>query len=233
MERVQTDRTFKNIIQELTAGDFLGRFVFVLMIMAGLLIFGCVGAPAEQPPAQETEGVTAPAEETGEVEETPPAGEGAPATGGTTDYSGMAYLELAALGVPVVCDITTTYQGETTTARMYMQGENKIRYESSYDGKEMIMITLGEITYMTNFMADEYPQCAWIKMEPEEQEPGEPTEYDAYATTPDFEEMPDTSFECSPWRYDESKFAVPTTNVCTMDEFTDLMMEGFDIPDYQ
>ena len=219
--------------------------VFVLMLITGLLVFGCIGTPAEQPPA----GGTGPAggEPTGpaggppagpaEGEETqPPAqppqeppGQEEEPTGGL-DLEGLTYLELAALGVPIECDITTTYQGEAQTAKMYMAGEDKIRYESTYGGETMIVFMVDEITYMTNFMAAEYPECQWLKMVPEETEPTEPTGTYTPETAPDFEDMPATDFDCKAWAYDGSKFIPPTQNVCTMDEFTEKIMEGYDIP---
>jgi len=214
--------------------------VFLMVLFAG-----CVGG--EQPPA-ETGGTTEMGdgvEETGDgttgdgMEDGTDTGDGTgetedetPEDTGDVDLEGLAYMELIALGVPVQCELTTTYEGETTTATMYMQGENKVRYESTsyYDGKTLVVIMRDGITYMTNFMSDEVPECEWLMMEPEEAEPGEPGDYTYTSSVPDFEEMPDTSFECSPWMYDESKFQVPTQNVCTMDEFMDMMMAGYDIP---
>jgi len=218
-------------------------------VLLMVLFAGCVGG--EQPPAEtgdtemgdeedgtaedtgdETEDT---GEETGDgTEETEETEDEVPEDTGEVDLEGLAYMELIALGVPVQCEITTTYEGETTTATMYMQGENKVRYESTstYDGKLLIVLMLDGVSYLTNFMSDEVPECEWLMMEPEETEPepGEPGDYTYTTAVPDFGDMPETSFECSPWVYDASKFQAPTENVCTMDEFTDLMMEGFDIP---
>lgn len=219
-------------------------FVLVLTIITGLLIFGCLGptapetqAPAggaptqpAQPPPTQPGGETPPAQPPAEQ---PPAEEpGEQPTDGGFDLAGLTYLELAALGVPIECDITTTYQGTVQSAKMYIAGEDKVRYESAYDGEQMVVIVLGDVTYMTNFLASQYPDCLWIKMLPEDTEPTEPTGGYTYETAPDFEEMPATDFECRPWAYDDSKFAIPTQKVCTMDEFTDLIMSGYDIPDY-
>ena len=89
-------RTFKNIIQDLTAGDFLRGLIFALFLLAGLLVCGCVGAPPAEETAEEAgeevpEGeIGVPAEE--EVVEEEPA----PEPSGPVDYSGMEYAELIA-----------------------------------------------------------------------------------------------------------------------------------------
>ena len=212
--------------------------IFALFLLAGLLVCGCVGAP--------------PAEETAEAGEEVPEGEvGAPAgeeeveapeeaapsqPSEPVDYSGMEYANVLASGNPVICDITSTYQGETMTMRVYMKGENRIRYEYEFAGENMVMIMRDDVTYFTNMIAEDYPQCAWLSVEaeePEPAEPGEPGDYQYTYEPPDFEDMPETTIECSPWTYDESMFTPPTTNVCTMEEWTELLTGGYDIPDYQ
>jgi len=218
------------------------KILLVLVLITGLLVFGCIGGPSEtqtaQPSAaqpgaaQQTGGTTTPT--TGGEPVQPATQEPAPATGGTVDYSGMAYLELVALGVPIECDISSTYQGVTTTMKVYMVGEDKIRAETPYDGKKMITIVLGKTLYVTNIMSDMYPDCAWLVIEHTETEPtgGEPgATYDT--TVSGFDEMPSQDFDCRPWIYDESKFTPPTANVCTEEEYNALIMQQYDVPDYQ
>lgn len=216
---------------------------FVLVLITGLLVFGCVGGPSEtqtQPStAQQPGGTTTPAtgEQPGQPATEPATQEPPPATGGTVDYSGMAYLELAALGVPVECDITSSYQGTTTTMKLYMVGENKMRTETPYEGKKLITIMIGETLYVTNIMSDMYPDCEWLVITHTETEvTGEPgAAYDAgYDTSvSDVGDLPAQDFDCKPWVYDESKFTPPTENVCTQEEFNALIMQQYDIPDYQ
>ena len=244
-------RTFKNIILDLIAGDFLRGWIFVLFIAAGLLIFGCVDGTTEQQTGgtttqtttttepttgQETEpSTTEPTtpettEPTHETEPTAPEG-----VGGDLDLDDRTYLELAALGVPIACDITTTYEGTTTTGTMYMVGEDKLRYEMSYEGMDVIIIVNNEVTY-TNMFADMYPECEWVKYDEnvaQAEDTGTMGTEPGASEMPEFDEMPAQDFECRAWTYDDSKFAPPTENVCTMDELMDKMMGGFNASAYQ
>lgn len=234
-------RTFKNIILDVKAGDFLRGIVFVLMIVTGLLVFGCVGEPSEGQPAQQQEttqqqtgGQQTQQQEQTQEEPTQEQETAQEQGTGDMDLDDLTYLELAALGVPVKCEITSTYEGTTSTATIYMIGEDKLRMETPYEGKMLVSLVLGETMYVNNVMADMYPECEWLRME-ETTGTGE-GEY-AYDQTPpstELEDMPATDFECEAWVYDASKFTAPTENVCTMEEFNEAMMgELPDMSEYQ
>lgn len=205
--------------------------IFALFLLAGLLVCGCVGAPPAEETAEEageevTEGeVGAPAEEE-EVEA--PEEAAPPEPSGPVDYTGMEYAGMMATGNPIQCDVTYRYQGEQTTAKVYMRGENRVREEITVDGESTTIIIRDDTIYV-KMQGGEIEGCEWLAFETDEEE-YEATSYEGEYTTGrvDFEEMPEVTFECYPWTYDESKFAAPP-NACTMED----IMGGYVIPDYQ
>lgn len=216
--------------------------IFVLMIMAGLLVFGCVGGPAEQQPGTTTQTTTQQTtQQQTEEQTTQETGETKPAetesVGGDFDLDDKTYLELASLGVPIKCEITSTYGGVTTTATLYMVGEDKIRMEVPSAGRTMVSLYLDKTLYIKNVMADMYPDCEWLVIEYDETT-GEPTgtteggmSYES--PTAELKDIPAQDFKCEAWAYDNSKFTVPTQSVCTQEEFEALIMQGYDTSEYQ
>ncbi len=202
----------------------------VLIIVAGLLTFGCLGpAPETQEQAQvQQQEQTPPQQEQVQQQEQEQETQ-LPATGDGMDLADLTYLELASLGVPIKCVITSTYQGTTTSGTLYMVGEDKMRMETPYDGKMLVSIVLGETMYVNNIMADMYPDCEWLIIEHEETtgEPGEGGMPGYEPPSAELEELPATDLDCEAWTYDASKFAPPTENVCTMEEFNDKIMEAY------
>lgn len=208
-------------------------------MIAGLLTFGCLGPAPEtqQPSGEQTTQPTAPTTPPGGETTTPTAPETTqptepttepPATGDGMDLTDLSYLELAALGVPVKCVITSTYAGTTTTGTLYMAGEDKVRMETPYDGKMLISLVLDTTMYVSNIMSDMYPDCEWLVIEHEETEGAVEEGGMTYESpTTELEELPSTDFECEAWAYDNSKFTPPTENVCTQEEFNDKIMEAY------
>ncbi len=208
---------------------------FVLVLITGLLVFGCVGGPSEtqtQPSTtQQPGGTTTPAtgEQPGQPATEPATQEPPPATG-EVDYSGMAYAALIATGNPVECDVRISSQGMVYTAKMYIVGENKMRMEWDYAGQKSEAIIVDDVTYVK--LDDPYAGCEWISMEGSAAEGGETPEAGTsmHATVPDLESMASTNFDCRAWIYDGSKFAIPS-NVCTSEEFTERILEGMQNPE--
>ncbi len=213
--------------------------VFVLMILAGLLVFGCVGTPSDGGTTQETGGATTPTTEETTEESTPETTEESTAeepettepSGDGMDLTDLTYLELAALGVPVECDVTVSSQGMVYTAKMYMAGEDKIRYESSYAGQDTVAIMIDDVTYIK--LDPPYAGCEWIMSEGNLAEGTETPEAGTsmHTTVPDLEGMASTDYECKPWTYDDSKFTVPVESVCTNEEFAERMLGDMQVPD--
>lgn len=220
--------------------------IFVLMILAGLLVFGCVGTPSDGQAVQQqeqTQQTTEPTQEQTQQQQQATEKETTQETTqqqeGTTDgmdLGDLTYLELAALGVPIKCEVTSTYQEITTTATLYIVGEDKMRMEVPSEGRTMISLVLGETLYVKNVMAEMYPECEWLKIDYEET--GETTgateggmTYESPTT--ELEDMPPQDFECEAWVYDASKFTAPTENVCTQEEFEAMIMEQYDVSEYQ
>jgi hypothetical protein len=142
-----------------------------------------------------------------------------PDTGsGSDDLSGMAYGALIGLGIPLECDITTTYESETTTMKVYMKDSETMLMEvdvSSQNpecGTSLVMVK-DNVAYMSCTNGPIFLDCDWYSVEMETTS-GDATE--TY-TAPDFSSVPSSDINCVPWTYDESKFAT-SGEVCTMED---------------
>ncbi|MFH1785379.1 MAG: hypothetical protein ABH842_03040 [Candidatus Micrarchaeota archaeon] len=143
------------------------------------------------------------------------------------DLSGQTFSVLAALGVPLECDITTTYEGTPTTMKLYMKGEDEMRTQIDAPGdcEKMAYIAKGNTFYMgceTGFI---FADCNWysITVEPSNYTT-DPDPYSYTASTssqPDFSSVPSSQIDCKPWIYDPSKF-VPSGKVCDMNDLMNL-----------
>ena len=197
------------------------RMIFILLVVS-IALFGCTSnTPAEagaqvqaapQPPA-ETSGApgTEPASEAA-----PPPVEGdpaadAPGTGPAGEdaavpcgYSGRTFAQLAAMGVPLECNVTHTYQGAQIVSRMYMNGTEELRFESSAglsQCQKTVSVVRGSRIY---FSCGEgkmvFPSCDWLRED--YTEPGRSSTFDLASLGPD-------AIACTDWEYDESFFKTP------------------------
>lgn len=148
--------------------------------------------------------------------------------GGLGDIVGKTYEQLLGLGVPVQCDITSTSNGQTTTAKVYMQGKDNVRSEVAVNTAgstctKIVSIGKGNIYYMgcmegalfpsTGGAENPFAGCDWLSMSANQSStPGASTN-----SVPDYSDVPSSQINCQPWIYDASKFAV-NGKVCDLDQ---------------
>jgi len=189
----------------------------VLGLVLGFLFLGCVGEAPGTPSAPLAEPTTGgPAAGGGE----PPA---APAG---LNLEGMGYMELAALGIPVECDVSVTdgETGEVVTSRMYIQGENlRVEPEISTEVCEgpVIITNMDENAMYTGCSGGQgmMPGCPWIEITIE---PGAMVERSAPSTSDgeedaDLETIPASSFSCRIGTFGAEKFR-PDGHACNLEE---------------
>ncbi len=225
-----------------------GKIVIVLLL-AGLLFFGCTG-PSESkevsPPTGSVSNDSAP-----EVEE-PSSGETSDGatdsepeeeqpTGGTDELAGKTYEELSALGVPLECDTSVSYEGTATMSKIYMKGE-LVRIETPISDSQstcddLVYITKDNAAYMGcedgSIFGDveSFADCNWLEFSDVEGSAAGDDEhgYSYQVTTPDLKSTAEVS--CKPWIYDPSKFDTPG-KVCNMEDMMEQMInEAYQPPD--
>ncbi len=216
--------------------------LIVLGLIFGLLIAGCA-APEQEEPTQPTapeapgtgEEPAGPVEQPAEPAEPEEPAEPAEGPEEGLDLAGMEYAALMALGISLECDITTTAEGTTTTAKVYMNGEEEIRTEIPVEESEgltctkFVTIVKGKKFYMGCEDGEFMPEsdCDWLKFESDEE--GESTmvtemEFESGATVgTDYSDVPPSDIDCRPWIYDSAKF-VPVGEICTMED----LMQGYE-----
>lgn len=229
-----------------------GANIFVALLVVGILLFGCTSPAPPAKPNQSanttppTGGQTAPPAETGgssgSSEGTGTGGTGSSGTGssgtgsagtgtgstGTSgdDLAGKGYEALAAMGVPLQCDITTTSSGKVMNMHVYMKGSAEVRSETTVAGAEtcaqMVTVMKGTTVYMGCVDGDIMQDCKWLQMTVEPS--GEP-QTAGTAAPPDYADVPPADISCTPWAYDASKFVV-SGKVCNLDD----LMKGYQIP---
>ncbi len=233
-----------------------GANIFVALLVVGILIFGCTSPAPPAKPNQSanatapTGGQTTPPTETGGTSGasggtgttgtgtsgTGSSGTGASGTGtgtgstGTSgdDLAGKGYEALAAMGVPLQCDITTTSNGTTMNMHVYMKGSEEVRSETTLAGTEtctqMVTIMKGKTVYIGCVEGDIMQGCKWLQMSVEPSGQASPTA--GTASPPDYADVPPADISCTPWVYDASKFVV-SGKACNLDD----LMKGYG--DYQ
>jgi hypothetical protein len=225
--------------------------IFVILIIAGLLLFGCTGPSAppaggqggaanatggamnqtqQQAQGQAQEQTQGQAQEqagagasggTGSSGET--GGSGSSQGGsGTEDLAGQTFEALAGLGVPLVCDISVTSEGKTTNMKVYMKGSDEVRSEFSTD--------TAECPKMISIMKGNsyYSSCESGEIMPGckwmqvDFDPETAGTTSGAGEPPDYTDVPPAKINCVPWVYDASKFAV-SGKVCNLND----MMQGY------
>jgi hypothetical protein len=131
------------------------------------------------------------------------------------DLAGMGYEALAALGVPLECDITVN----STTMKIYMKGSEEVRADVPISAqgstcRMMASIVKGKDYYAGCTDGTLYPGCAWLKMSENTSSAGAGA---SPAEAPEYDTVPPADISCKPWVYDASKFATPG-KICTLEE---------------
>ena len=180
------------------------------LFVCGFLIFGCIGG-----------------------EQKPSTSSGAGSSDGSSgtkdsnildDLKGKTYGQLVALGVPIECDITTTYSGQSTKYKIYMKAKEyrmemdmQSQYQEIYGCKSKIaLIVKGKDLYMGCDSGKIMPtyNCDLFKITSNESDTGTTTDY---LDETELEKLPSTSFDCKTWSFDSTKFSA-SGKVCTWDD---------------
>ncbi len=205
------------------------RNILALVLVVALLA-GCVGGGETTSTTPEEAPASAPAP-------SGPAMDGAPDTpvGGGLDMADMAYLELAALGQPVECDITTTTQGQTMVMKLRILGDSTYTEMDVPEMGKIISIQkrtasgLKSYTDMSGPMGAMYAMytegmnCNWLEADVEGSDAStEGVTQGTYAPS-DLESIPSTHMDCRMGTFGEEAFAT-TGNTCTAQDIEDAMM---------
>lgn len=236
-----------------------GANILVIMLVVGMLLFGCTGPnppakPAGNGTSPPTGGETSPPTDTGTSgstgtetgaetgTETGSTGSETGSTGstgtetGTTgstgdDLAGKTYEALVALGVPLQCDITTTSEGKSINVKVYMKGSDEVRSEAVVEGSEACSQMVSIMKGKTFYMgcADGSIMQDCAWLQMTLNESAAASPTTGTASAPDYTEVPPADIRCVPWVYDASKFVV-SGKVCNLDD----LMKGYgnyNIPD--
>lgn len=218
--------------------------IFAILIIAGILLFGCTGPPA--PPAggqggaanatggagnQTQEQTQQQTQEQTQEQNATGAGGGTGGQGGGAgeDLAGQTYEALAAMGVPLVCDITVTSEGKTTNMKVYMKGSDEVRSEFSTGTAEcakMVGIMKGNTYYSGCEGQEILPGYKWLQMDFDPETSGTSA---GASEPPDYADVPPTKINCVPWVYDSSKFAV-SGKICNFDKIAECYGVGGGMP---
>lgn len=235
-----------------------GANIVLVMLAVGLLVFGCTSpTPPAKPGESGGDGTAAPP--SGGGQGVPPSGSGtgdssqggtqpgdgtvpegdqsqgeAPDEGsgggqGGDDLAGMGYGALAAMGVPLECDITVN----STTMKVYMKGSGEVRSEFTISGsgstcRKMVSVMKGDDYYSGCSDGTLFPGCDWLHTTAQDSggDAGQ-----ASAEPPDYDSIPPMDIDCRPWVYDASKFATPG-KACTMEELMQQYQKQYQQGDY-
>lgn len=195
----------------------------LVMVLLGILLFGCTtpSAPAETP--DETQAATQPSGEqpAAETIEGDQSAEQPAAEQPTTDESlaGMTLSEIYALGTPIECDIKVKDVEGVETIKMYIKGNN-FREEMTVGGVQMVTILKDEVLYTKMAQKEQmvgtpFEGCDWLKMEAKgtQQAPSGQGGVDVES----LEQENKIEMDCKPAIFGDEKFTTPG-NVCSMSE---------------
>jgi len=212
--------------------------ILVIFALCGLLLFGCTGE-AKTPttpgaPASGGNAVSGANTSTGTSGSSGSSATGSSgntsSSGAATDFSNLAYSQLAALGLPVQCDVSITSASYSMKYKIYMKGSEyrvempmSAAYSGAYGCKNSIVtFSKGNDLYMgcdSGQLMQAYG-CDWLKITSNTTSSSSGSSGSTTSssfTSSDLEKLPSTSFSCSAWLYDASKFTA-SGKVCTMDD---------------
>ena len=123
------------------------------------------------------------------------------------DYPGYNFSSLVALNVPLECDISYIYQGQSYLGKVYMKGSSDMRVEivlgsSLSQCAKTISIVSGNKIYVGCENKTILPSCVWFSSEYNPLRPGK-------SSTFDFTETRSSEISCKNWVFDLEKFSTP------------------------
>ncbi|MGV8085074.1 MAG: hypothetical protein ACP5N9_02350 [Candidatus Bilamarchaeum sp.] len=209
--------------------------ILIIALLCGLVLFGCIG---NSQPAQNTQVPNNAAPSSVPSTSNAPSGSTSPSPESTTtapaapepvptpspapsgqNLQGMAYAQLIGLGIPLECNIRTTYAGRTSTIHVYINGNHQIRSElGSMEGSRCSFVgVLKDNKMYLGCSSGSYIQnCDWLELDVD------PSMTNTSSSTSsvnsmNYEGIPPADIQCNPWVLDTSKFATPG-RVCSMND---------------
>src|SRR4030095_15608755 len=147
---------------------------------------------------------------------------------GGSQFGGMDYAALVALGVPLQCAVTTVANGTPTTIKMYLKGSEMIRTEvptkNSKGCQVMAVIQKDKKMYMGCSSGEAFmpgSECDWLLFAPTPGQNGTMTTQvqttGGSSVDTDFGDLAPSQIDCKAWVYDSSKFET-VGKVCSFDQ---------------
>lgn len=202
------------------------NILFVVLAVTALLVFGCTGSGdlAEQKSMDE--------KTTGMKDKQGDNADNSGASGVVNALLGKSYSELAALGVPLECDIKATDSGtgKEMTMKLYMKGDDfktvaDIEQVEGSVCKKFVSIYSNKVVYMGCEGGGEMIKgCQWVKFDTSKVPEGKVSDssVSSATTADDLGKIPQTDISCKPGLFGAEIFA-PTGKTCDLAEmFGDL-----------
>lgn len=195
--------------------------LLVLLIVIGLVMFGCTGGstPTGDKKVQETKNGNAGQDIPVNGSKTETASEGNPAD----NFLGKGYAELAALGVPLDCDVRTKdANGKEASIKLYMKGQ---KFKSTAKGdiggsgcSGFTTILVDNVAYMGCETGELLQSCKWLKMDLTKAKDSTGNALASSATTSDsLSKIPKTDISCKPGLFGDEIFVV-SGKVCDLSD---------------
>jgi hypothetical protein len=199
----------------------------IAVLLVSILIFGCTSpssnvgttpTPGGSTPGQPAANTTPAGNQTpaGNGSVTPSGGEpnGGQPSGGTGDLTGKSFTELAALGVPIQCDINTS----SGLVKVYKGTGMDMRSEMSVSAgscQKVVTIIKGDKYYVGCSQGVFIPgsSCQWLEFSTNSTSSGSPGAYQE----PDYNNVPAVQISCVPWILDASMLQAPAS-ACTLQD---------------
>lgn len=220
------------------------KTLIVLLLAFGLVIFGCVSNSPSAPPTQPSGSSNpspssgTPSSDSGATGSNPssppssppavnpapaPAPSPAPSSGGP-NLNGLGYAQLSALGIPLECNIRSTYSGRTTNIHVYINGAHQARSEiGTMEGSRCSFVgVLKDNKMYLGCSSGSYIQnCDWLQIDID------PSAFNQSGSTPtnpgtssmNYNDVPPADIQCNPWVLDTSKFDTPG-RICNMNSIS-------------
>ncbi len=189
-------------------------------MMAGLLVFGCTSGTATE---KKNGPIKAQPDDEIETNETTESDDDQAIIGA---FLGKSYAELAALGIPLDCDVKIKdNEGQETVMKLYLKGENfksvvEIKPTSGADTPctKFDSIYSNKVIYIGCEDANIFGKCKWISIDTKKAKDSSGNSLTSSATTTDnLEKIPKTDISCKPGLFGDEMFIV-TENTCDMAE---------------
>lgn len=211
--------------------------ILASIILASVLLFGCIGGPQEQQGKLQGNG-TVPGNTVGTTQP-PQGGTTTPAQNGGQGGTGGTVEDAIKAGIPYECIITSKQAEFTSTTHLWIKG-SKVYIEATQMGQQVRLIgddkkvyaDASRQPYSSFKQVPGYSDCAWILFE--SNQTGET--YQGMPNTQEFYATPQQGYsvDCKPAEFGDEKFATPG-RICNINDIMNSMYsgmpQGFEYPE--